>query len=474
MNEQINSMGTKQYCVLTNDLLVLFFKEYLISKNTFYHLESEGFNLVKSLFKIINEKEHKIQILNCTQAKKDHGTVSSASGATLTSSTYSSVQNSKEFIIYCHPRELVGIDTFWKIIMECTDIDVIAECIIFVDNIYHNISDLIESQRIEIEEDLVKTCISKIDELLAIYRKQPTEDPSQDKNVLKLAQFRKEYAIKQIQRFFFNIRSFMENSETHGIGDILTQSSLNFDEKLTIVVNNRISYGQGCYNKKGNPKKFRLRVAASFTVWRLKEIVGAKLGLDPILVKLEKVGISTKEFKDSENSKRLSEMKIANGDKLNVTAKMSSSLIIKMNLLFSDQTLTPEAEQLFTEVFLNFTNEDGYMTRKTCTLFLRSCTSQMTDENDARIKRLFDNYDKDKDDLITLQDFKDFYRDSIVKKESTVWANIRSWDYRTDLRKGSERDKRSPKTLLRYILPRKRQYYDYFFRLLGEDYQIAE
>ena len=106
---------------------------------------------------------------------------------------------------------------------------------------------------------------------------------------------------------------------------------------------------------------------------------------------------------------------------------MSSSMIIKLNLIFSDQTLTPEAENLFNEVFYKFANEDGFMTRKIWAVFLQSWTSQMTDENDQRIKRLFDNYDRDNDNLITVEDFKDFYRDSIIKKESTVWANIRSW-----------------------------------------------
>ena len=106
------------------------------------------------------------------------------------------------------------------------------------------------------------------------------------------------------------------------------------------------------------------------------------------------------------------------------------------------------------------------MTRKTWALFLQTWTSQVTDENDQRIKRLFDNYDRDGDNLITLQDFKDFYKDSIIKKESTVWSNIRSWDYRQDLQKASGKDQRSAKTLLRYLLPGNREFYGYFLEML--------
>lgn len=94
------------------------------------------------------------------------------------------------------------------------------------------------------------------------------------------------------------------------------------------------------------------------------------------------------------------------------------------------------------------------------------CTSQLTDENDIRIRRLFDNYDKDKDGRVSLEDFQEFYKDSIVVRESTVWSNIRSWDYRTDLRKGVHREKRNPLTLLRYGLPQNKEFYDYFFSLL--------
>ena len=86
MNDQVNSMGTKQYSVLTDEILTTFFEDYMTNtNNNFGILEQEGFDLIKTLFKIINEKDHKLQILNSTQSKKEHGTVSSASGSTLTS-----------------------------------------------------------------------------------------------------------------------------------------------------------------------------------------------------------------------------------------------------------------------------------------------------------------------------------------------------------------------------------------------------
>ena len=467
MNDQINSMGTKQYSVLTDGILTTFFEDYMTNPNNNYAiLEQEGFDLIKTLFKIINEKDHKLQILNSAQSKKEHGTVSSASGSTLTSSTYSSSQNSKEFLIYCHPKELKGMDTFWKIIMECNDMNVIALCITFVNAIFHNISEILESQRLEIEKDLVRECIKRIEDLRTILNITVNE-PEND-SMVKLCRFRKEYAIKQIERFFLNIRSYMENSESHGIGQILLQQNL-FDEnnRINITIHNKISYGKGCHNQASNPKKFKLEINRNSTIWRLKEIIGEKLDLDPVLIKLEKIGMSSAEYKDSENSKSLKEMRIADGDKFSFTAKIKSNLILKLNLVYSDKQLTPEAERLFEEVFYQFVNEDGYMTRQTCINFLQRCTSQLTSVDDPRITRLFENYDKDKDERVSVEDFKDFYRDSINKKESTVWSNIRSWDYKTDLKKGLHRENRDPKTLLRYALPQNKEFFDYFFNLLN-------
>ena len=70
--------------------------------------------------------------------------MSSASGATLSSSSYSSYQNTKEFIIYFHPQDLNEVDSFWRIIMKCADIGIIAEWIMLIINLHQNISNLIE------------------------------------------------------------------------------------------------------------------------------------------------------------------------------------------------------------------------------------------------------------------------------------------------------------------------------------------
>lgn len=473
MNNQVNSMDTKQYCVLNKDILEHFFSEYLISPdNKYATLESEGFNLIKTLFKLINEKAHKLQILNSQQARKEHGTVSSACGSTLTSTTYGSGANTKEFITYVHPDEMKGIEVLWKIVVECTDIEVIAHCIMFIDSLFHNLSDTLLDRRMEIEEDLVKKCISKIEELRTI-TDAPDPDPETDEHMYKLIRYRKEYALKQIERFFLHIRSFMENSERDGIDNFLLLGSLSSQDTIVITINNKIAYGKGCYSNKTNPRKFQLNILHRTTLWSIKQYCADKLGVDPVLLKFERIGFSSKEFKESDNSKTLYELGINSGEKFSITQKLQSALIDRLNIMFSDNTLTPEADRMFNEIFTVFTNEEGKMTKKTCMEFLKFCTSHVTDENDSRIGRLF-SYDKNKDELLEAEEFKEFYRDSAASREQIVRSNIGAWKYESDFKQGKVRDPRDPKTLLRYILPRKKEYSEYFFSLLNEKSSIAQ
>jgi hypothetical protein len=105
---------------------------------------------------------------------------------------------------------------------------------------------------------------------------------------------------------------------------------------------------------------------------------------------------------------------------------------------------------------------------------LQYCTNQVTDINDSRIIRLFDNYCQTEEKIVSCEDFKRFYKDSIVKKATTVWGNIRAWGYKPDLKKGSDRTPRDPYTLLRFLLPRKKEYFSYFVDLLNENHNIAK
>lgn len=55
--------------------------------------------------------------------------------------------------------------------------------------------------------------------------------------------------------------------------------------------------------------------------------------------------------------------------------------------------------------------------------------------DDTRIINLFANYDLDKDDMLTLQDFLRFYRIKSYESPDTVWLNLTAHSYGRNLQK---------------------------------------
>lgn len=155
LKEQFLCVGTKKYIFITNDTLNNLYINYVLNpSHNFGEMEEEGFYIFKSLFIIINEKSHKIKNLNYIKKKSRHGAADS--------NTYHNIKQNMEFLLYVHPDKLKGIETVWRIMYECNNAFVTEECMIFIGNLYHNISDIIQDQRMEIEEDLVKKSIQQI------------------------------------------------------------------------------------------------------------------------------------------------------------------------------------------------------------------------------------------------------------------------------------------------------------------------
>lgn len=84
-------------------------------------------------------------------------------------------------------------------------------------------------------------------------------------------------------------------------------------------------------------------------------------------------------------------------------------------MLTKKKDLIPEAKVIFESWFYKFSNEEGFMTPETCVAFIKNSTQDHTvTHTDSRIVRLFNEYDKDIDGKITLEDFMDFYKDRAV------------------------------------------------------------
>ena len=68
------------------------------------------------------------------------------------------------------------------------------------------------------------------------------------------------------------------------------------------------------------------------------------------------------------------------------------------------------------------------MTTGTCIDFIKQITKDTSNivTSDNRIVKLFNNYNKDGDDLIKLDEFMQFYIDHSKTKPDTVWQNLRA------------------------------------------------
>lgn len=127
LNSQIEAYNSKKSSFLTDEIIEYFFTERILNEQNNYSLmETEGFTMFKSLFKLVNEKYHKLQILNTTRGKVSQHTITT-NGATITSTSYGKLNQKKDFIIYVHPDQLLGINIVWRIMMECNNIAVTAD-----------------------------------------------------------------------------------------------------------------------------------------------------------------------------------------------------------------------------------------------------------------------------------------------------------------------------------------------------------
>lgn len=76
------------------------------------------------------------------------------------------------------------------------------------------------------------------------------------------------------------------------------------------------------------------------------------------------------------------------------------------------------------------------MTREELAKFTQASTNEQSySVHDDRVIGVFSQWDKDRDDVLQLEDFIGFFEDSIRSKESVVWHNLSSLRYRNDLLK---------------------------------------
>lgn len=102
------------------------------------------------------------------------------------------------------------------------------------------------------------------------------------------------------------------------------------------------------------------------------------------------------------------------------------------------------------------------MSKDDCYKFIVVCLGDGTMKNyEDRIASVFNRYDDDKDDQLTVKNFLEFYEDSAKERPNTVWTNLRSCRIRYDFKSFDEPDQEMVDItqLPRYLLGQRPDFY---------------
>lgn len=81
------------------------------------------------------------------------------------------------------------------------------------------------------------------------------------------------------------------------------------------------------------------------------------------------------------------------------------------------------------------------MSKDECQKFIVVCLGEATTRTyDERISGLYEKYDDDKDNLLTLDNFLLFYEDAAKERPNTVWGNLKNCRIRYDLKSMDDPD----------------------------------
>jgi hypothetical protein len=113
----------------------------------------------------------------------------------------------------------------------------------------------------------------------------------------------------------------------------------------------------------------------------------------------------------------------------------------RVKLVNKKNELIPEARAIFKNWFKRFSNEEGVMTPKECSQFIKATTNtieQVIEPHDSRIVNFFKDYALETFGKLTEDEFMKFYTDKANTKLEIVWNNLTIMKYGGDLKHISE------------------------------------
>lgn len=214
----------------------------------------------------------------------------------------------------------------------------------------------------------------------------------------------------------------MLNTEYFGVGSLRAHNSQVPTSTTLLKVYNNVTYGDDVL------KIFEKKFPSNKTLFDVILEVAKQFKIGPLDITLE----YQSNFPIKHNGLTLEELKL-NKQELNAI-RLSQSRLKKEPLLV-DGEMSSKAKIAFGEMFKRFA-PTGKMGKKECGDYIEGVTQGFCPIFDNRISTLFTEYDQDRDDILTLDDFLRFYKDCLLdpEKADVVDKNLANLRFRRDLK----------------------------------------
>ena len=225
------------------------------------------------------------------------------------------------------------------------------------------------------------------------------------------------------------LRYIIQESEKKGAADVQPHNAILKGECLDrIIIKNQT---------RPNHPNIVVRVLTSATVWEFVDKVSRMVDLAPHYVQFRRSDGSL--IKDTDYGKTLREISLKNYDIVSVKKLDFEDEVVSANVIDPlTNELTERSALIFNEWFDAYSNNEGYMTPETTTLFIQGATNEVVQPEDNRIQGLFKSYDFNKDGKIEREEFLNFYADAARDKVDRVYDNLKNHFIRQDLVKLSD------------------------------------
>ena len=384
------------------------------------NLSIEGFETFLSVFLEINENEGKIM--------RDE-------------------KNKEIQLRESNPKNLKGFPELKKIIFENNNNEIIKRGIDLLNNLYmSNTQNLVDLCIEEIKNsnnnlDIINKCISILSDLMYLNEEKGIGDIIPHLSLIKGTPITVKFQIDlpyNINNQYKEIKTY-SNSTFFSLKNQLTQLiNYHYDFMKFELINN---------NENNDKSKNNNKLKDNISLNNNNLINNNNIEIS----KTQKI-----ELTPHDNGKTISSLNITSSSLINVTSNNREKEIKDIEILDSNNNVTPETIKIFDEWFNKYSTNDK-MDALNLSYFVRDVTNTKEDVSveDIRVKNLMNEKDGNHDGLIEREEFINWYVTAAINKPKLVLENIKAMGYRGDLQKmsvGFFDENKGRDNMLRFIL----------------------